>query len=320
MQRTAFGRTGLDISVLGYGCGTVGGLMIRGTARDRERAIARSVELGINYFDTAALYGNGVSEDHLGAVWRILNPDAYIGTKFSTMMNADRPTAAGCLDASLGRLGMDDVDLFQLHNPISYQSEPGTLTPDFVINEVVPEMQVLRDSGKTRFIGFTGIGETGAVSEVIDRGGFDTVQIVCNMLNPTAVYPPPPGFAGQDYRQIAVTAAEKGLGTIGIRIMAAGALSGVSERHPIAIPQIDPIGSGATYADDVTHAQRLQPLVDAGFAGSLIEAAVRFVASEPTPQTALLGCSSLDQLEFAASAAEKGPLPPEAIGMIVGGE
>ena len=320
MQRTAFGRTGLDISVLGYGCGTVGGLMIRGSAQDRERAVARSVELGINYFDTAALYGNGVSEDHLGAVWRILNPDAYIGTKFSTTMVADRPTAAGCLDTSLGRLGMGDIDLFQLHNPISYQSEPGTLTPDFVVNEVVPEMQALRDSGKTRFIGFTGIGETGAVAEVIDRGGFDTVQIVCNLLNPTAVYPPPPGFSGQDYRQIAVKAAEKGLGTIGIRIMAAGALSGISERHPIAIPQIDPIGSGATYADDVAHAQRLQPLVDKGFAGSLIEAAVRFVASEPTPHTALLGCSSLDQLEFAASAVEKGPLPPEAIDMVVRAE
>ena len=156
--------------------------MIRGTAPDRERAVARSVELGINYFDTAALYGNGVSEEHLGAIWRTLKPDAYIGTKFSTAMDTDRPTAAGCLDISLGRLGMGHVDLFQLHNPISFQSEPGTLTPEFVINDVVPEMQALRDSGKTRFIGFTGIGETGAVAEVIDRGGFDTVQIVCNLL------------------------------------------------------------------------------------------------------------------------------------------
>ena len=149
MQRTAFGRTGLDISVLGYGCGTVGGLMIRGSAQDRERAVARSVELGINYFDTAALYGNGISEEHLGAVWRTLKPEAFIGTKFSTAMEADRPTAAGCLNASLGRLDMDNVDLFQLHNPISYQSEPGTLTPDFVINEVVPEMQALRLSPTT---------------------------------------------------------------------------------------------------------------------------------------------------------------------------
>ena len=94
MQRTSFGRTGIDISVLGYGCGTVGGLMIRGTASDRERAVARSVELGINYFDTAALYGDGVSEEHLGAVWKALKPDAYVGTKFSTTMDADRPTAA----------------------------------------------------------------------------------------------------------------------------------------------------------------------------------------------------------------------------------
>ncbi len=319
MQRTAFGRTGINISVLSYGCGTVGGLMIRGSAADRERAVARSVELGINYFDTAALYGNGVSEEHLGAVWNALKPDAHVGTKFSTTMDADRPMAADCLDISLGRLGMNEVDLFQLHNPISFRPDPGTLTPDFVVDEVVPEMQALRNAGKTRFIGFTGIGETAAVADVIERGGFDTVQLVCNLLNPTSAYPPPPGFSGQDYQQIAVKAADKGLGTIGIRIMAAGALSGVNERHPIAIPEIDPIGSGATYADDVAHARQLQALVEKGYADSLIEAAVRFVASEPTPQTALLGCSSLDQLEFAALAAEKGPLPKEAMDMVLRG-
>lgn len=319
MQRKPFGKTGIDISILGYGCGTVGGLMIRGSAADRERAVARSVELGINYFDTAALYGNGVSEEHLGAVWKALKPEACIGTKFSTTMDTDRPTAAGCMDASLGRLDMDQVDLFQLHNPISFHSEPGTLTPDFVVSEVVPEMQALRDAGKTRFIGFTGIGETEAVADVVERGGFDTVQLVFNLLNPTSVYPPPPGFSGQDYQLIAVKAAEAGLGTIGIRIMAAGALSGVMERHPVAIPEIAPIGSGATYADDVAHARRLQPLVDRGYVGSLIEAAVRFAASEPTPNTALLGCSSIDQLEFAASAVQKGPLPDEAMALVVKG-
>src|SRR5439155_20668284 len=61
------GKTGLRVSALGFGCGNVGGLMIRGSVAERERAVARAVELGINYFDTAPAYGDGQSERNLGA-------------------------------------------------------------------------------------------------------------------------------------------------------------------------------------------------------------------------------------------------------------
>jgi aryl-alcohol dehydrogenase-like predicted oxidoreductase len=63
METLTLGRTGLEVSVLGFGCGAVGGLMVRGNPADQERAVARAVELGINYFDTAAMYGNGESSD-----------------------------------------------------------------------------------------------------------------------------------------------------------------------------------------------------------------------------------------------------------------
>ena len=66
MQKRRLGRTGLEVSVLGYGAGAVGGLFTKGAAADQERAIARAIEAGINYFDTAALYGNGESEKNLG--------------------------------------------------------------------------------------------------------------------------------------------------------------------------------------------------------------------------------------------------------------
>ena len=66
MERRTLGRTGLDVSVLGFGCGAVGGLMVRGSPGDQERAVARAIELGISYFDTAAMYGNGESERRSG--------------------------------------------------------------------------------------------------------------------------------------------------------------------------------------------------------------------------------------------------------------
>ena len=62
IERRHFGPDGLLLSRLGFGCGAVGGLMVRGTSADQERAIARALEVGINYFDTAPDYGDGASE------------------------------------------------------------------------------------------------------------------------------------------------------------------------------------------------------------------------------------------------------------------
>src|SRR5438046_4859503 len=73
VEKRKLGRTGLDVSLLGFGCGAVGGLMIKGAAADQERAVARAVELGINYFDTAQMYGNGESERNLGRVLKALS-------------------------------------------------------------------------------------------------------------------------------------------------------------------------------------------------------------------------------------------------------
>ena len=72
IHKRRLGRTGLEVSVLGYGAGAVGGLFTKGTAVDQERAAARAIEAGINYFDTAALYGNGESKRNLGRVLKAL--------------------------------------------------------------------------------------------------------------------------------------------------------------------------------------------------------------------------------------------------------
>ena len=68
MEMRMFGRVGMQLSVLGFGCGAVGGLMVRGDALDQERTIARAIAAGVNYFDTAVQYGDGESEKNLGRV------------------------------------------------------------------------------------------------------------------------------------------------------------------------------------------------------------------------------------------------------------
>src|SRR5216684_106245 len=82
MQLRLFGRTGMQLSVLGFGCGAVGGFMVRGDPADQERIIARAIAAGVNYFDTAVQYGNGESEKNLGRVLQKLKPpDVAVGTK-----------------------------------------------------------------------------------------------------------------------------------------------------------------------------------------------------------------------------------------------
>ena len=74
MERRVLGKTGVDVAVLGFGCGAVGGLMVRGTAADQERAVARALALGINYFDTAPAYGDGESRRTSGVCSRRSSP------------------------------------------------------------------------------------------------------------------------------------------------------------------------------------------------------------------------------------------------------
>src|SRR4029077_11197914 len=82
MQLRIFGRTGMRLSVLGFGCGAVGGFMVRGDPAEQERTIARAIEAGVNYFDTAVQYGNGESEKNLGRVLQKLKPASIaVGTK-----------------------------------------------------------------------------------------------------------------------------------------------------------------------------------------------------------------------------------------------
>ena len=91
MEMRVFGRTGLKLSVLGFGCGAVGGLMVRGDPRDQERTIARAIASGVNYFDTAVQYGNGESEKNLGRVLQRLKPaNVTVGTKVRQRLRRHR--------------------------------------------------------------------------------------------------------------------------------------------------------------------------------------------------------------------------------------
>jgi aryl-alcohol dehydrogenase-like predicted oxidoreductase len=316
MEMRIFGRSGMKISILGFGCGAVGGLMVRGDHADQERAIGRALDAGVNYFDTAVQYGDGESEKNLGRILNKLKPkDAIVGTKVRLPPDTG-PIAeaiAKSLEGSLRRLGREQVDIFHLHNPITSAGGGNTLSPGQVLGQVVPAFEALRQQGKVRFLGITAIGDTSALHEVVDARVFDSAQVTYNMLNPSAATTMPPEYPAQEYDRLFEHAKSAGVGVIGIRVLAGGALSGSAERHAIASAPPPPIGSAKSYAGDLKRAQRLAPLVKEGFAASLAEAATRFCIGHPAMGTILVGVATPQQFEDALAAVMKGPLPEAAL-------
>jgi aryl-alcohol dehydrogenase-like predicted oxidoreductase len=317
MEMRVFGRSGMRLSVLGFGCGAVGGLMVRGEAADQERTIARAIDAGVNYFDTAVQYGNGESEKNLGRVLQKLKPaNVVVGTKvrlqagdYSRISEA----VTTSLEASLSRLRLDHVGIFHLHNPITVTESQSTLSVRQVLGEVVPAFERLRQQGKTRFLGITALGDTAVLKEVIDARAFDSAQVVYNMLNPSAAEALPQNYPAQDYGRLFDHTTAAGVGVVGIRVLAGGALSGSAERHPIAGAAPEPIGSAFNYDADIDRARRLMPLVSEGFADSLTEAATRFAISHPAMGTILVGMATPQQFDGALAAVQKGPLPKAAL-------
>ncbi len=321
MEMRTFGRTGKQVSVLGFGCGAVGGLMVRGSSADQERAVAKALGAGINYFDTAVQYGNGLSETHLGQVLAKLKPaNAIVGTKVR-LKPADfsriRRAVTESLDGSLSRLGRDHVDIFHLHNAITVDGEGESLSAAIVLQEVVPAFEALRAAGKTRFLGITAVGDTAALHQVVNSEKFDSAQVSYNMLNPSAASDIPTGYPAQNYERLFDHTIKAGVGVVGIRVLAGGALSGSAERHPTASPPPEPIGSALSYGTDLQRAQRLMPLVTEGYASTLAEAATRFAISHPAMGTILVGMATVDEFDAALAAVLKGPLPVEALARVV---
>lgn len=327
MEQRDLGRTGLRVSTLGYGAGAVGGLMVRGTPAEQTRAIARAIDAGITYFDTAPGYGDGRSEENLGRALREL--DAWgrvvVGTKVRLRPDdfADPiPAIRRSCEASLRRLGHDAVDLIQLHNGIRRDATAATaasgeaLPLDAVLGAVTEGLQRLVADGLAAQIGATGLGDPDATAALARDGRYASIQTYYNALNPSAGAAGAAG-GGQDFAGLLDTAAAHGVGVIVIRPMAAGALGGGSTRHANAGEPGSPLAGGPGYAHDLARARALAPLARELGLESPLELSLRFVQAHSGVSTVLVGYSDLTQLEDALRWTARGPLPPAVVERVI---
>jgi aryl-alcohol dehydrogenase-like predicted oxidoreductase len=317
MQYRLLGTTGIRVSVVSFGAGPVPALLTRPDAEDRQRTtIRRAIDAGINWFDTAATYGEGQSEKALGAALAELGAnDVHLATKVRLApegLGDIRGQVFASVEASLARLRRPRVTLIQLHNSITARRGdlPTSVTPRDVLGQagVLAAFESLRRNGFALHCGLTGLGDVAALREVIRSGGFQTVQTPYHLLNPSAGKPFAPTGVEADYGNLIGECAGRGMGVLAIRVFAGGALAGQPPSDHTRTTKFFPL---AIYESDLRRAAALARELSPGT--DIRELAIRFSLDHPGVSSALIGFSSSGQIDQAASAVAREPLGPELL-------
>jgi len=310
MRTRRFGRTGLRVSELVFGGGKVGGILINADEETKLAAVRRALSAGINWIDTAPGYGNGASESSLGWILRELDREPHISTKvrIDPASAEDIPSQVErSIHDSLERLGLERVDLLQLHNPIG--AGAGALDLRQVLDEggVAEALEEIRAQDLTDFIGLTALGEAEAICEALDSGRFDSAQVYYNMINPSAAHGLPAEWPGHAFDGVIDTCLTHGVAMMAIRVLAAGVLAS-DVRHGRESVLTD----GSEIPLEERRAKAVFDVLGGG-QDTRAQTALRFVLSNPDLSCAVLGLAELAHLEEALEAEAMGPLPNEAI-------
>lgn len=273
------GRTALRVSAVGLGAGPVPAVMVGGDGEAQAAVVARAVERGVNWIDTAAGYGDGRSEAAVGGALRRLGAarSVHVATKVRLTpddLNDATTAVRRSLEGSLSRLGLSRVTLLQLHNGVTARRGEiaASLTPNDVA-AVAVALRRMRDEGLTDFVGLTGTGSPEALAEAVDGGAFDTVQIPHHLLSPA------------DGR-VLEACRRHGVGVFAIRVFAAGALLG---RPPSAHTLKTPYFPLSLYEDDRRRAEAL--------GGDVMAQALRFALADDVPHVALVGMATAQEVD-----------------------
>ncbi|MDE2837826.1 MAG: aldo/keto reductase [Chloroflexota bacterium] len=323
MRYRTMGATGIRVSEIGFGSGDNAGLLVKGEPDVQLRAIERALELGINYFDTSPDYGKGLAEENIGKAMKAIGFRPVLATKVEIMPDELDHIAEAVIESledSLRRLQVDHVDVLQIHNPPSIETDttvPGWLhlgLDDYLgPGGALEGMERLRRAGKTRFFGFANEdADADAVMALMETGEFHMLNVWYDLLNPTAGLPTPDGLDVQhDYGQFLRRAQELGIGTATIRPLGGGVLTdhAVSGggRHALA-------GGGLSRNADMYQAmvERAKPFAFLSRSGqTLSQAAYRFILQDEAVTTVLGGFSEMAHLEEAAGCSGAPPLSDE---------
>jgi len=308
MHYRRLGRTGLMVSEIGFGGWPIGGQMW-GSVEDEESlaALQRAFDLGVNFYDTADVYGHGHSEELIGQAFASSRPSVLIATKVGFDFYRGEPAKANwapeyiraALEKSLGRLRSDYVDIYQLHNP------PQKLAKDDGVWETLAD---LRSEGKIRFFGVSARTANDAraylraadVDEQPSRRIGDTLQVAYNLLDQEAAL-----------KDVFVEAYRQDWGVISRMPLASGVLSGKYDAaHYWPPTDFRAAWSRERLAETVRRVEALRFLVKLPVE-TMAQAAIAFVLSQEAVSTVITGAKTAEQVEDNVRASEAVPLPAD---------
>jgi aryl-alcohol dehydrogenase-like predicted oxidoreductase len=306
MNYRRLGRTGFEVSEIGYGAWGIGGSQWGGADDDESvQALHRAIDLGLNFIDTALAYGGGRSERLVGQVVRERSETVHVATKVPPRNGVwpaqegvplDEVFPAGyvreCAEQSLRNLGLDTIDLLQLH---VWNDE---WTDRDVLMEAVEE---LRSAGKIRFFGISiNDHEPANGARLVESGAVDTVQVIYNVFDQSPEDELFPACREHDVGVIARVPLDEG---------------GLTGR----------IGPDTQFAEDDFRGfyfrgdrkrevqERVRAIAsDLGIEEDrLADVALRFVLSEPAVSTVIPGMRSLRNVERNVAVSDGRPLTGE---------
>lgn len=296
METTTLGDTGLEVSRVGFGAWQLGGNWGGIEVEPAKAAIERALELGITLFDTAQAYGRGRSEEILGEALADdlaeRRDEIVLATKGGLRPVGDgayeRDSSPGfldeALDESLERLGVDHVDLYQVHWP----------DPEVPLAEVGEAMDALRESGRVGHVGVSNFS-VDQMEAFREGGELHALQPPFSMLRR--------GIEGDQLRYCR----RNGIGVLVYGPLAHGLLAGTYDADA-SFPADDwrsshPMFEGDKLETNVEVADRLAA-VAGDLDATLVQLAVAWTLQEPAVDAALAGCRTPEQVEGVAPAAE----------------
>jgi len=277
--------------------------------------LRRALDAGINWIDTAPLYGQGRSEEALGWLLAEVKERPYVSTKVRLDL-AKLDDIPGEIERSvhesLRRLKRGSVDLLQLHNQIGAKTGSGVLgaiSIDDVLKKggVADGLERMRDQKLTRLIGLTALGEAPSIIRAIDTGRFDSAQIYYNLLNPSAARAMPAGWVGHDFAGVCAACKRHDVAMMNIRTFASGVLA-TDERHGREIA----LTENSALEVETKRAHSALAALGTGH-GTRAQTALRFSLANPDLACVVIGLAEPSHLEEAIDAEKMGPLPAEAI-------
>jgi len=294
MQTVRLGRTGVQVSAVGLGCGGASRLgMARGGDIGQAAGIVRrAIELGVTFIDTARAYG---TEAAVGEGIRGRRDELFLSSKVVPGRGDHLigvAELARALDESLANLGTDHLDVYHLHGVTLAQY-------DHCVEVLLPELRRQQAVGKIRFLGVTEMfgADTGhaMLARALPDNHFDVVMTGFNLLNPSARRRVFPQTLAQDVGTLIMFAVRRSLSEPAALREAVAAL----------------IERGELDAGRIDAADPLRFLRDRPDVGSVVEAAYRFCRHEPGAQVVLTGTGDAAHLEANIAAIQAPPLPQD---------